>query len=254
VIDEMPPNVGKIETRWIYEDKIQEVWEFVKSELKQGRQCYIVYPVIEESEKLDLKAAQEEYEKLRKGIFKDYTIGLLHGRLNRKEKAKAMEEFDSGKLNILVATTVIEVGIDIPNASCMIIEHAERFGLAQLHQLRGRLRRGKTDSYCILVSPKNLGEIAKERLKVMEKEADGFKLAEKDLELRGVGDFLGTRQHGLPELKIANIMDTRLLSRIKTLVFKIIEADPELEDPKNQIIVKMINSRYQGKFKFLEGG
>ncbi len=254
VIDEMPPNVGEIHTRWVYENKIQEVWEFVRSELKKGRQCYIVYPVIEGSEKLDLKAAREEYERLRKGVFKDYEVGLLHGRLKRKEKARVMEEFSSGKLNILVATTVIEVGLDIPNASCMIIEHAERFGLAQLHQLRGRLRRGKTKSYCIFVSPENLGEIAKERLKTIEKEEDGFKLAEKDLELRGIGEFFGTRQHGLPELNLANLMDTRVLSRARSLAFKIIEDDPRLENPENKIIREILNRRYQEKLKFLEGG
>ncbi len=254
IIDEMPPGVGEICTKWIYANKIQEAWKLVKSELKQGRQCYIVYPVIDESEKLDLKAAQEEYEKLSTGIFKDYEVGLLHGRLNRKEKAKVMKDFSSGKLNILIATTVIEVGIDIPNASCMVIEHAERFGLSQLHQLRGRLRRGKTKSHCILISPKKLGGIAKERLNAIEKEEDGFKLAEKDLELRGAGEFLGTRQHGLPELKLANIMDTQLLSRVRNITFKIIENDPRLEKPENKIIANTVNYRYREKFEFLEGG
>lgn len=255
IIDEMPPGVGKIETRWIYEDKIQEVWEFVKSELNKGKQCYIVYPIIEESEKLDLKAAQESYKNLRDGVFKNYKVGLLHGRLKNKEKTNVMENFRLGKLDVLVATTVIEVGIDIPNASCMVIEHAERFGLAQLHQLRGRLRRGVDKSYCILVSPKNLTELAKSRLETIEKEDNGFKLAEKDLELRGIGEFFGTRQHGLPEIRAANsLFDTRLIAHIRNIAFRIIDNDPELRTSDNKVIATTLHHRYRNKLKFLEAG
>lgn len=255
VIDEMPPGRKPIITRWIREGKLDWLWEFLKQELNQGRQCYIVYPIIEESEKLDLKAAQESYEKLKNGVLKDYEIGLLHGRLKETDKERVMENFRSGKLKVLVTTTVIEVGIDIPTATCMIIQHAERFGMAQLHQLRGRIGRGEHQSYCILVSTNKLSNIAKERLKTIEQENDGFKLAEKDLEIRGPGEFLGTRQHGLPELKLANpIYSTQLLSRTRNLAFKIVDQDPELTRPENRILAETIKRRYQDKLALLDAG
>ncbi|MCK4352815.1 ATP-dependent DNA helicase RecG [candidate division WOR-3 bacterium] len=255
VIDELPPGRRPIITRWMREDKINEVWVFVKRELDAGRQCYIVYPIIEESEKTDLKAAQESYEKLSRGVFKDYNIGLLHGRLKGEEKEKVMEAFRAGDLNILITTTVIEVGIDIKNATCMVIEHAERFGISQLHQLRGRIGRGAKQSYCILVSPRQISDISKERLKTIENENDGFKLAEKDLQLRGPGEFFGTRQHGLPELRLANpIYNVRLLSLTRNLAFKVISQDPELQKIENRIIKKTINHKYRNKLEFLEAG
>lgn len=255
VIDELPPGVGEIETKWVYEDKIQEVWRFVESEINQGKQCYVVYPVIEESEKIDLKAAQESYEKLRKGVFASYKVGLLHGKMKGKEKAQIMEDFRKGKIDILVATTVIEVGIDVPNASCMVIEHAERFGLAQLHQLRGRLRRGKGRSVCILISPANISELAMSRLNVVVRESNGFKLAEEDLKLRGIGEFFGTKQHGLPEMKFPDsIYDTQNLAYIRKLAFNIVENDPYLLLPENRLILKTIRARFSDKMKFLEAG
>ncbi|MDI6839926.1 MAG: ATP-dependent DNA helicase RecG [bacterium] len=255
VIDELPPGRKPIITRWVTDDKIDEVWSFIKQELNKGRQCYIVYPIIDESEKLDLKAAQECYEKLKVSVFKHYEIGLLHGRLKSEEKERVMSDFRAGKLSVLVATPVIEVGIDIPNATCMVIEHAERFGIAQLHQLRGRIGRGAEQSYCIIVSPRGISDTAKERLKTIEFENDGFKLAEKDLELRGPGEFLGIQQHGLPEIRFANsIYNTQLLLQTRELAFKIIKEDPELQSPENRVLAETIRRSYQDKLKFLEAG
>ncbi|MBI4723266.1 MAG: ATP-dependent DNA helicase RecG [Candidatus Stahlbacteria bacterium] len=255
VIDEMPPGVGEIETRWVYEDKIGGVWEYVISEIRKGAQVFVVYPVIEETEKLDVKAAVAEYENLRAGVLKEYRVGLLHGRMNNKEKAWVMGAFRDGELDVLVATTVIEVGIDVPNASCMVIEHSERFGLAQLHQLRGRLRRGVGKATCILVSPRGVSEIGKERLNSIVREEDGFKLAEKDLELRGIGEFFGTKQHGLPGMKFAtSVLDTRLLAHIRGIAFKIIEEDPELEDLDNLVLKTTLMRVYKEKVEFLGAG
>jgi ATP-dependent DNA helicase RecG len=255
VIDEMPPGIGEIQTHWVFEDRIEEVWKFVISELEKGKQCYVVYPVIEESEKLDLKAAQQSYEELSKTIFSDYKMGLLHGRLPSKEKMQVMEDLRSGEIDVLVATTVIEVGIDVPNASCLVVEHAERFGLAQLHQLRGRLRRGTTKSTCFLVSPRGVSDIATSRLNVVKREDNGFKLAEEDLKLRGIGEFFGTRQHGMPELKFTDALwDTRRLSHIKDLAFGLIRKDPGLVAPENQVIAKGMQTRYKDKIELLEAG
>lgn len=254
VIDELPPGVKPIITKWKYEDEIDGVWQFVISELKINHQAYIVYPVIEESDKLDLKAAEDAYKSLSKTVFRDFKVGLLHGRMKSDEKARVMESFRNKEIHVLVATTIIEVGIDIPNASCMVIEHSERFGLAQLHQLRGRLNRGTKQSYCMLVSPRNISTLAQERLRAIEKERDGFKLAEKDLELRGPGDFLGTMQHGFPEFKFANIMDTKFISEVRDIAFKIIEEDPYLKNPKNQRLAKALRYAYAAKAKFLSAG
>lgn len=254
VITEMPPGVPPVQTRWVQENGLPEVWNFVKSEIDQQKQAYIVYPLIEESEKQDLKAAEEAYKQLSTGVFKDYKVGLLHGRMKGSQKDAVMHDFRDGKINVLVATTVIEVGINVPNASCMVIQHSERFGLAQLHQLRGRLHRGTKKSYCILVSYGGLSDIARERLNAIVNENDGFKLAEKDLELRGPGEFLGIRQHGLPEVKVANLMDTKMLARIRELAFAIIDKDPDFRAPENQIISRTLMQEYRDKLKFLEAG
>ncbi|MFA5033692.1 MAG: ATP-dependent DNA helicase RecG [bacterium] len=254
IIDELPPGVKPITTKWKYENEIEEVWKFVISELLIGHQAYIVYPIIEESEKLDLKAAQEAYEMLKETAFKDFKVGLLHGRMKSDEKARVMEDFRKGAIQVLVATTIIEVGIDVPNASCMVIEHSERFGLAQLHQLRGRLNRGSKKSYCILVSPENISELSRERLTTIEQESDGFKLSEKDLALRGPGDFLGTMQHGFPEFKFANLTNVRFISEVKDIAFSIIEKDPLLKNPQNEPIAKALKTTYADKAKFLTAG
>ncbi|MCS6873129.1 MAG: ATP-dependent DNA helicase RecG [Acidobacteriota bacterium] len=206
IIDELPPGRTPIKTVVLGEDKRAGVYKGIRREIGLGRQVYIIYPLVEESEKMDLKAATEMYERLRSEIFPEYRVGLLHGKMKPAEKEAVMQEFVSGRLHILVATTVVEVGVDVPNASLMIIEHAERFGLSQLHQLRGRVGRGAAQSYCVLMTSDKQTETAKKRLGIMEETSDGFKIAEKDLEIRGPGDILGTKQSGLPEFRIGNLV------------------------------------------------
>jgi ATP-dependent DNA helicase RecG len=205
VIDELPPGRTPVKTVVCGEDQRQGVYRGIEREIKLGRQAYVVYPLIEESAKTDLKAATQMYDDLRTRVFPQYTVGLLHGRMKSAEKESIMAEFVAGKLDILVSTTVIEVGVDVPNASLMVIEHAERFGLSQLHQLRGRVGRGAEQSYCVLLADYKRTAVAKERLGIMEQTCDGFKIAEKDLELRGQGEILGTRQSGIQTFKLANI-------------------------------------------------
>jgi len=205
IIDEMPPGRTPVKTVVVGEDKRQGVYHGIEREIKLGRQVYVVYPLIEESEKSDLKAATVMYNDLRTNHFPQYTVGLLHGKMKSAEKEEIMKEFVAGRLDILVSTTVIEVGVDVPNASLMVIEHAERFGLSQLHQLRGRVGRGADQSYCVLLADYKRTAVAKERLGIMEQSSDGFKIAEKDLELRGQGEILGTRQSGIQNFKLGNI-------------------------------------------------
>lgn len=206
IIDELPPGRTPVKTVVLGEDKRDGVYRGIEREIKLGRQAYVVYPLIEESEKMDLKAATLMYDKMRLDIFPQYTVGLLHGKMKPVEKEAVMSEFVGGRLDILVSTTVIEVGVDVPNASLMVIEHAERFGLSQLHQLRGRIGRGAEQSYCVLLADYKRTAVAKERLGIMEETSDGFLIAEKDLELRGQGEILGTRQSGIRTFKIANIV------------------------------------------------
>ncbi len=206
IIDEMPPGRTPIKTVVVGEDKRQGVYHGIEREIKLGRQVYVVYPLIEESEKSDLKAATVMYNDIRTNHFPQYEVGLLHGKMKSAEKEEIMKEFVAGKLDILVSTTVIEVGVDVPNASLMVIEHAERFGLSQLHQLRGRVGRGADQSYCVLLAAYKRTAVAKERLGIMEQTSDGFKIAEKDLELRGQGEILGTRQSGIQNFKLGNIV------------------------------------------------
>ncbi len=214
VIDELPPGRTPIKTVVVGEDKRRGVYKGLEREMDLGRQIYVVYPLIEESEKLDLKAATAMYEELRTHIFPKRRIGLLHGKMKPAEKDQIMSEFVSGELDILVSTTVIEVGVDVPNASVMVIEHAERFGLSQLHQLRGRVGRGSEQSYCVLLTGDKKTATARERLGIMEETNDGFRIAEKDLELRGEGEILGTRQSGVHIFKIANIIrDVEILQK-----------------------------------------
>jgi len=206
IIDEMPPGRTPIKTVVLGEDQRSGVYRGIEREIKLGRQVYVVYPLIEESAKMDLNAATTMYEDLRNRIFPQYTVGLLHAKMKPVEKEEVMQEFMAGRLDILVSTTVIEVGVDVPNASLMVIEHAERFGLSQLHQLRGRVGRGSDQSYCVLMTGFKKTSIAKERLGIMEATSDGFKIAEKDLELRGQGEILGTRQSGIQNFRIGNIV------------------------------------------------
>lgn len=230
IIDELPSGRKPIITSWRYENKREDIYKFVKSQVAAGRQAYVVFPLIEESEKLDLKSATEGYEKLRSGIFADKQMALLHGRMKSEEKDAIMTAFKSGDLQILVSTTVIEVGVDVPNATVMVIENAERFGLTQLHQLRGRVGRGGEQSYCIMIAKYPITEDAMTRLKTMTETTDGFKIAEVDLQLRGPGEFFGSRQHGMPELKIANpLTDSKLLLKARDEAFRI-AGDLKLKD------------------------
>ncbi|MGE0102749.1 MAG: ATP-dependent DNA helicase RecG [Blastocatellales bacterium] len=212
VIDELPPGRTPVSTHVRGEDRRDKIYQFIRDQIGKGRQAYVVLPIIEESEKLDLRNAREMYEQLRTEVFPEFGVGLLHGKMKPAEKEEVMREFSANRLQILVATTVIEVGVDVPNASVMLIEHAERFGLSQLHQLRGRVGRGAAESHCILLAQFSKTKEAKERLKIMEETTDGFKISEKDLEIRGPGEVMGTRQSGLPAFRIANIVrDQKIL-------------------------------------------
>jgi ATP-dependent DNA helicase RecG len=208
IIDELPPGRTPIVTKVFADnaDDRKDVKKLLTRELRAGRQIYVVYPLVEESEKLDLRDATRRYEYLRDAVFPRFSVGLLHGRMKPEEKEKVMRGFVSGEIQILVSTTVIEVGVDVPNASVMVIEHAERFGLSQLHQLRGRVGRGAEQSFCVLLASDKQTEVARERLGIMEETNDGFRIAEKDLEIRGPGEIMGTRQAGLPEFRVANLV------------------------------------------------
>jgi ATP-dependent DNA helicase RecG len=223
IIDELPPGRTPVETRWVSNSQLTGVWESVRRQISQGRQAYVLYPVIEES-KLELKAATEEYERLAKNVFPKLKVGLLHGRLKNIEKDDVMEQFRRNEIQVLVATTVIEVGVDVPNATVMVIEHADRFGLSQLHQLRGRIGRGKEKSYCILVAPKSLTGDAQERIEAMVATSNGFEIAERDLKQRGPGEFFGTRQHGDAAFSFAQpLRDRDLLELARHEAFAIAE-------------------------------
>lgn len=216
VIDELPPGRSPVKTVVLGEDQRAGIYKGIAREVSRGRQVYVVYPLIEESEKVDLKAATKMYEELRDKIFPKYGVGLLHGKMKTAEKDEIMHLFVTGRLDILVSTTVIEVGVDVPNASLMVIEHAERFGLSQLHQLRGRVGRGAEQSFCVLLTGDKKTAVAKQRLGIMEETNDGFKIAEKDLEIRGQGEILGTRQSGVQNFRIANIIrDFEILEKAR---------------------------------------
>lgn len=258
-----PANRKPIKTHIITPDKRPSLYNFIRTEIMKGNQAYIVYPLIEESEKLDLEDVISNYERLKRNIFPDIKIGMLHGRLLSEDKEEIMNKFIKGEIKILVATSVIEVGIDNPNATIMVIENAQRFGLAQLHQLRGRVGRSDKQSYCILVSEievderkqiKNLIElnsqkgIAHERLKALKKYSDGFKIAEIDFKLRGPGDIFGTKQSGIPEFKFLDISaDQELIEQVREFVFKLVEIDPELRKEEHKILSDVIRYKYSYK-------
>ncbi|WP_228557818.1 ATP-dependent DNA helicase RecG [Myxococcus sp. AB056] len=254
VIDQLPPGRTPIQTR-VFNDKQRAlVYESVGAQLAKGHQAYVVYPLVEESEKLDLEDATRGVEKLRK-VFPDAKVGLLHGRMKAEEKDSVMEDFREKRLHLLVCTTVVEVGVDVPNASVMVVESAERFGLSQLHQLRGRVGRGAAASFCHLVAGSARSWESAERLTVMEQSSDGFVIAEKDLEIRGPGEFLGTRQSGLPELAVANLArDGDLLSMAQSEARRILEKDPDMKAKENQGLVKALEERWEGRLALARVG
>jgi ATP-dependent DNA helicase RecG len=251
---ELPEGRPPISTYWVEEERKEKVYKFVREEILKGRQAYIVCPRIEAGEKSNLSAATSMYEYLQRDIFPDFKLALLHGRMKGSEKDKLMRDFRKNKVNILVSTVIIEVGIDVPNATVMVIENADRFGLAQLHQLRGRIGRGEYKSYCILLSdPKN--ENARRRLEAFERLQDGFELAEEDLSIRGPGEILGIRQHGLPEIKFGDIVaDKDILELTRREAVEIIERDNDLTDERNRNLREVMLMRYRGKMEFLKVG
>lgn len=245
VLDEMPPGRQPIETRVLTACQREGAYGFIRSQVAQGRQAFIIYPLVEESEKIEARAAVVEYERLQKEVFPDLRLGLLHGRMKSDEKDAVMLRFGRGELDILVATSVVEVGIDVPNATVMLIDGAERFGLAQLHQFRGRVGRGEYRSYCLLLSEAP-SEDADERLKTLEATTDGFVLAQKDLEMRGPGQFLGTQQSGMPELPLAMQADVRLLHEAREAAGQLLARDPELAAFEHQELAQRVAAFWQG--------
>jgi ATP-dependent DNA helicase RecG len=252
VIDQMPPGRTPIDTRWTTDDKLSAVWDFTRKQIALGRQAYVVYPVIEES-KLELKAATAEYERLAKQVFPKMRVGLLHGRLKNEEKEAVMEKFRRGETDILVATTVIEVGVDVPNATVMVIEHAERFGLAQLHQLRGRIGRGTEKSHCILVAAKTVKGEARERIEAMVATTNGFELAERDLKQRGPGEFFGTRQHGDAAFSFAQpLRDHELLELARREAFALAEDEKRASEVAAKI--EALSPAWQQRYRLASVG
>ena len=254
VIDELPPGRAPILTRVFIEKQRPRVYQAMAEELGKGRQCYVVHPLVEESEKVDLSDATQGAERLR-ALFPDYQVGLLHGRLKQEEKDAVMRDFRDRRIQILVCTTVVEVGLDVPNATVMAIESAERFGLSQLHQLRGRVGRGAAASHCFLIAGYAKSKEASDRLSVMEQSCDGFVIAEKDLDLRGPGEFLGTRQSGLPELAVANLArDGDLLSLARQEAREIIGRDPTLSQLEHRGLAKALEERWEGRLALARVG
>lgn len=253
IIDELPPGRKEIETYAVGKDMKERIYSFIEKQVREGRQCYIVCPLIEESESMDINSAQELYTQLKDEVFPEFSVGLLHGKMSAKEKDKIMDEFKDNKIQILISTTVIEVGVNVPNANIMVIFNAERFGLAQLHQLRGRVGRGGYQSYCILINESS-NPISRERMRILQSSSDGFVISEKDLELRGPGEFFGTRQHGLPELKVANLIrDMKILKLAQVDAQEIISKDIHLQSQEHrnlQLKVRELFNKINYEFNY----
>lgn len=249
IINELPPNRQKVDTFAVTKGMEERVNNFIKEQIKEGRQAYIVCPLVEESEEIEAKSVLELAQKYKTETFFGYNVEYMHGKLKPAEKDDIMERFKNKEIDILISTTVIEVGVDVPNANIIVIENAERFGLATLHQLRGRVGRGKYKSYCILKYQGNT-EVIKERMNIMTKTNDGFIISEKDLELRGSGEFFGTKQHGIPEFKIANLFeDIETLKSVQSVALKIIQKDPELELQENAVLKKQVLNKITNRIE-----
>ncbi|MFA6582185.1 MAG: helicase-related protein, partial [Paludibacter sp.] len=241
VIDELPPGRKPIQTFHYYENKRQGLNQFIARQVDAGRQIYIVYPLIQESEKIDLQDLESGYEYMRE-TFPDYKVSMIHGKLKPKEKDYQMQKFVSGETQIMVATTVIEVGVNVPNASVMVIESAQRFGLSQLHQLRGRVGRGAEQSFCILLTGFKLATETRKRMEIMVRTNDGFEISEADLQIRGPGDMEGTQQSGMPfDLKIANLaQDGKMLEIARNVAMDVLNEDPQLEKNENRVLATQL--------------
>lgn len=258
IIKELPKGRRPIATYWVEEEKREDVYNFIKEELGKGRQAYIVCPLIDSverrAESVERKGAVEMFEKLKSEAFSDYEVGLLHGRMSSKEKERVMRDFKKGRIGVLVSTIVIEVGIDVPNASVMLVENAERFGLAQLHQLRGRVGRGGHESWCILLANPKTDE-AEARLKAIEGTLDGFQIAEADLDIRGPGEFFGTRQHGLPEIRFGNILkDFGIMEAARREAFDLIAKDPNMGEERHRLLKENLMTRFKGRLDLVKVG
>lgn len=255
IIDELPPGKKGIKTKVFFEAQRHHVYDAIRTELKKDHQVFIVYPLVEESQNLDLLDATRMAEHLQKDIFPDYRVGLIHGRIKGKGKDDLMKAFLEKKIDILVSTTVIEVGIDIPEASLIVIEHAERFGLSQLHQLRGRVGRSQIQSYCILMAQRNRSDDTRKRLQIMEQTNDGFKIAEADLAIRGPGELMGIRQAGAPDFRIANIArDAKILADARADALSLVERDPLLKHQENALLREVLLRRWQGRLELARTG
>ncbi len=254
-LDELPPGRKQIRTIWRSDRSRDQVYDLLRQQIAEGGQAYIVYPLVEESEKLDLKAAKESFEHLQTEVFPDLRLALIHGRMGHEAKDGVMTRFKAGEVDVLVSTTVIEVGVDVPNASAMLVEHAERFGLSQLHQLRGRVGRGPRQSYCILLARYPISEEARQRLTALAETGDGFRIAEVDLRLRGPGEFFGTRQHGLPELKIASLIrDMELLTQARREAFAVTKEDANLALSEHSVLKRTFQRKYQNRSELIDVG
>ena len=259
IIRHSPPGRGEVITRWVQPPNRNDAMEFIRQRLRAKKQAYFVYPRIDsennvDSEKTDIKAAVDEYHVLNEKVFPEFKVALLHGQMSSDEKTKTMADFRAGNIDVLVSTVVIEVGVDVPNATIMVIENANRFGLAQLHQLRGRIGRGQSKSYCLLFAETE-DETAISRLEIMTRSRDGFEIAEHDLKLRGPGELFSARQHGLPDLKIANIVeDFELLNLARRDAFSVIADDPTLTQPDHLILRQEIIHRFGDKLGLVDVG